>query len=267
MRRRAACMDEMRACSDGSRTSCPHAIAGTPVDWHESCPGYPPGSPAALGTRGGAALLRAAEENGESENTAPEHRRSRARRPRGVPSPAGTPPRSGSLPDSRQSPPAGTHSSPPMTPTPSTLAWKLRAKSGPTIPRDFHEDSRSREVATAAAPLRTLGHSQGLAAHSRCGWSERAGGLPVSVCMSKSRWLRLGAVLMGLVGGTGAGYYTAQPAKCVFCPTYPCFGNCGNQCVCMRNGPQPGTCVTFDRVQQYREQGYSEVVMSSEASP
>lgn len=47
-----------------------------------------------------------------------------------------------------------------------------------------------------------------------------------------------------------------QEAKCTHCPSYGCFGPCG-QCSCMRRGPGPGECVSFDRVHQYQVRGYT----------
>ena len=73
------------------------------------------------------------------------------------------------------------------------------------------------------------------------------------------RFIKVGLVALGLVGGAASGLYATTPAKCVYCPTYTCFGPCG-QCSCMSKGPGGGQCVHFDRVQEFKDHGYSELV-------
>lgn len=77
--------------------------------------------------------------------------------------------------------------------------------------------------------------------------------------MQVMNWMKAVVIALGVAGGFAGGWLTASPAKCVFCPTYPCFGSCGGRCVCMRNDSRPGQCVSFDRVEQYKTHGYAAV--------
>ena len=58
-------------------------------------------------------------------------------------------------------------------------------------------------------------------------------------------------ILTFLVALGGLALYSAadpKPAYCSFCTSMPCFESsaCSQGCVCMRSGPEPGTCVRFD---------------------
>lgn len=70
-------------------------------------------------------------------------------------------------------------------------------------------------------------------------------------------WIKIGLVAVGLGGGLVAGWQTAAPAKCFYCPSYPCYGSCGGQCSCMQRGPGGGECVSFGRVKEYEAHGYT----------
>lgn len=68
------------------------------------------------------------------------------------------------------------------------------------------------------------------------------------------------AILIAGVIGTVSGimYLSAKDADCAYCPTFPCYGSCMSPCVCMvPPGQIAGSCVSFNRVSEYEEEGYA----------
>ena len=65
------------------------------------------------------------------------------------------------------------------------------------------------------------------------------------------------ALAVGLAGGT---VLAPREAECAACPTYTCYGPCGGDCVCMKEGLDVGgTCVSFELSRALAEDGWVEV--------
>lgn len=49
-----------------------------------------------------------------------------------------------------------------------------------------------------------------------------------------------------------------DPADCIYCPSFRCFGRCNHQCVCLvPPGSFGGECWGVDRVQVLISEGYT----------
>ena len=49
-----------------------------------------------------------------------------------------------------------------------------------------------------------------------------------------------------------------DPASCIYCPTYTCYGRCGSRCVCLvPPGSFGGECWGIDRASLLVSEGYS----------
>jgi hypothetical protein len=70
---------------------------------------------------------------------------------------------------------------------------------------------------------------------------------------------RLPVVLAAMVLGVGGVAVSGQPAECVGCPTFPCFGSCGHpDCVCVAPpGSTEGDCYAAEYLPFLRSQGWT----------
>ena len=65
--------------------------------------------------------------------------------------------------------------------------------------------------------------------------------------------LLVAALLVG-----AALFATAQPAACIYCPSYRCWGATCGACACVSPpGGGGGSCYGVERVPTLREQGYT----------
>lgn len=65
------------------------------------------------------------------------------------------------------------------------------------------------------------------------------------------------AVVFGL--SALAGWSTARPASCLYCPSYKCYRRCNAKCACVTVGGGGGQCVGVQALPGYLEHGYSEL--------
>jgi hypothetical protein len=67
------------------------------------------------------------------------------------------------------------------------------------------------------------------------------------------------ALVLGL-GISGGVMTVPREAQCAACPTYTCFGPCGGDCACMKEGLDVGgTCVSFERADALERAGWLRV--------
>ncbi len=66
---------------------------------------------------------------------------------------------------------------------------------------------------------------------------------------------------LALAFGVAAGLLTmGQPAQCVYCPVFVCYGGgCGTDCVCMESQPGKGRCVSFEWAPVLEREGWERV--------
>lgn len=62
----------------------------------------------------------------------------------------------------------------------------------------------------------------------------------------------LGIAVLGCIA-----FGAPQPAECVYCPVYPCYGPCGGDCVCVSPpGGGGGRCYGVERAPSLLERGW-----------